>query len=68
MDRRQPGCLSGLLKLGILNVIYNFFQRRVGYGRRGSCAGLGCGTILFVLFIIIACYILFTTNWFQFGF
>lgn len=64
MDDR-PGCLGGLLRLFFLDMIFDFLQSRVGYGR-GGCLGCGCGTILLIIFIFIFFSILFNTDWFSF--
>jgi hypothetical protein len=64
----RPGCLSGLLKLAFLNVIFDFLQDRFGFGRGLSCTGCGCGFILLILFIALSCSVLTGTNWFEFGF
>ncbi len=66
MDRR-PGCLAGLLQLFLLDKAYDWLQNRVGYGR-GGCVGCGCGTILFILLIIIGLSIIFGTDWFRLSF
>lgn len=63
MDDR-PGCLSGLLKLFFLRAGYDWAQRNIGYGR-GGCAGCGCGTILFIIMVILFLSILFGTDWFD---
>jgi hypothetical protein len=65
MGRRRQGCLSGLLQLTFLNVIFNWMQTRFGFGRGASCSGLGCGLIMLILFIIFACSILGGTDWFR---
>ncbi len=67
MDDR-PGCLSGLLKLFLLNTLFDFLQDRFGFGRGVSCGGCGCGLILLLLSIAFTCSILFGTNWLDFGF
>lgn len=64
MDNR-PGCFGGLIRLFFLNTIYDWLQRRVGFGR-GGCVGCGCGCILLVVFIFIFLSILFGTNWTEF--
>ncbi|MEJ5225562.1 MAG: hypothetical protein WHV44_13985 [Anaerolineales bacterium] len=64
----RPGCLSGLLKLFLLDALFDWLQSRFGFGRGCSCSGCGCGVILFILFIIFACSILFSTNWTNLGF
>ena len=68
MNRREPGCLSGLLKLGFLTWIFDALQDRFGFGKGVSCSGCGCGMILLILFIVFACSIFSSTNWTQFGF
>ena len=62
MYRRGPGCLTGLLEMLALDVVFDWLQRRIGLGR-GGCAGCGCGLILLILFIIFFLSILFGTNW-----
>ncbi len=64
----QPGCLSGLLKLFLLDKLFDFLQARFGIGRGASCTGCGCGLILLVLGIVFTCSIVFNTNWFELGF
>lgn len=63
---QRPGCLSGLLKLFLLERVYSWLQRNFGFGR--GCLGVGCGVIFFILFVAFACSILFGTNWFDFRF
>ncbi len=65
MDNR-PGCLSGLLKLFLLDRLFNWLQGRFGFGR--GCMGVGCGVILLIVFIVLACSITGNTNWFRLGF
>jgi hypothetical protein len=62
----RPGCLSGLLKLFALGAIYKWLQRNFGFGR--GCLGTGCGIIFFVVAALFFCSIVFSTNWFDFGF
>ena len=64
MERRQ-GCLVGLFKLKVLDVVFDWLQDRFGFGRGCSCSGMGCGVILLILFIIFACSILTNTDWFR---
>ncbi len=64
MDRR-PGCLSGLLKMAFLNAIFDWLQDRFGFGRGFSCTGIGCGVILLILFLILACSVMTGTDWFR---
>jgi hypothetical protein len=67
MDDR-PGCLSGLLKLLLLNWLFDWLQERFGFGRGVSCGGCGCGVILLILFVILACSVITGTNWLELGF
>ena len=64
MDRR-PGCLSGLLQLAFLNVVFDWLQEKFGFGRGCSCTGMGCGVILLILFLIMACSVIAGTDWFR---
>lgn len=65
MDDR-PGCLSGLLKLFLLDKVFDWLQDRFGFGN--GCLGCGCGMILTVIFLILAASVIFGTNWFEIGF
>ncbi len=62
---RRPGCLAGLLKLFLLDVIFDWLQDRFGFGRGCSCTGMGCGLILLILFLILACSVITNTDWFR---
>jgi hypothetical protein len=62
----RPGCLSGLLKLTVLNFVFDWLQERFGFGRGCSCTGIGCGVILLILFVMFACSIVTGTDWFRF--
>ena len=64
----NPGCLSGLLKLFLLDKLFDFLQQRFGFGRGVSCTGCGCGLILLALSIFFTCSVIFNTDWFRFGF
>ncbi|NMC52607.1 MAG: hypothetical protein GYA48_03115 [Chloroflexi bacterium] len=65
MDDR-PGCLSGLLKLFLLDKLFDWLQERFGFGR--GCMGCGCGVILLVVFIMLAGSVILGTNWLEIGF
>lgn len=65
---RQQGCLTGLFKLLMLDVVFDWLQDRFGFGRGVSCTGCGCGFILLILFIALSCQVIFGTNWLQLGF
>lgn len=60
MDQR-PGCLGGLLRLFLLTWLFDWLQDNFGFGR--GCSGCGCGFILLIIFLIIACSILGGTDW-----
>ena len=62
---RRPGCLIGLLKLAFLNAIFDWLQDRFGFGRGFSCSGIGCGVILLIIFIVLACTTCASTDWFR---
>ncbi len=63
MERRQQGCLEGLLELFLLNTLFDWMERRFGFGRGCSCSGCGCGIILLIVFILLVCQIALGTNW-----
>jgi len=63
--KNRPGCLAGLLELFLLDKLFDWLQRKFGFGRGCSCTGIGCGFILLVFFLIFACSILTHTNWFR---
>ncbi len=65
MDRRGPGCLTGLLELFFLRSGYGWAQRNMGFGR-GGCSGCGCGFLLLIIFVILFFSIIFGTNWTDF--
>ncbi len=67
MDNRRPGCLSGLLKLFLLDKVFDWLQSRFGY-KSGSCMGCGCGTILLIIFIMLFISIIFGTDWLHLSF
>lgn len=67
MDNRRPGCLSGIFKLFLLDKVFDWLQRRFGY-KSGSCMGCGCGTILFIIFIMLFFSIIFGTDWLRLSF
>lgn len=59
----KPGCFSGLIKLFMLNWLFDWLQDRFGFGKGCSCSGIGCGVVLLIIFVIIACSILTGTEW-----
>ncbi|MFO7586284.1 MAG: hypothetical protein R6W69_16270 [Anaerolineales bacterium] len=64
---QNPGCLSGLLKLFLIDTIAQFMQRKFGL-KRGGCCGCGCGVIIFIIATTLICLTVFGTNWLNFGF
>ncbi len=62
MERRQ-GCLTGLLELFLLNKLFDWWQRRFGFGRGLSCTGCGCGLILVFIFIALFLSTCLGTDW-----
>jgi len=67
MNTQRPGCLSGFLKLFLLDKLYNWLQRTFGY-KSGSCMGCGCGFILMLIFLWLAASIIFGTDWLRLSF
>lgn len=63
----RPGCLSGLLKLFLIDAVFDLLQERIGYGRGGGC-GCGCGTLLFIISCLLTLSVLFGTDWLKPGF
>ncbi len=66
--RDRPGCLTGLLQLTFLNWIFDWLQEKLGFGRGVSCTGCGCGFILLLVFLAIACSIVSGTDWTSLSF
>ncbi len=62
--RNRQGCLAALLELFLLDKLFDWLQRRFGFGR--GCVGTGCGIILLIVFILLACSIVTRTNWLRF--
>ncbi|MBM3137208.1 MAG: hypothetical protein FJZ98_03355 [Chloroflexi bacterium] len=67
MDNRSPGCLSGLLKLFLLDKLFDWLQERFGY-KSGSCMGIGCGCILTIIFILLVMSVCLGTDWLRLSF
>jgi hypothetical protein len=59
---RRQGCLEGLLKLLLLTAVFDWLEDNVGFGR-GGCSGCGCGVVLLLIFLALACRIIFNTDW-----
>lgn len=64
----NPGCFSGLLKMFLLDALFDWLQSRFGFGRGCSCSGCGCGVILFIIFVGLMCSVLAGTDWSQLRF
>ncbi|MEW5939983.1 MAG: hypothetical protein AB1750_10000 [Chloroflexota bacterium] len=62
--RDRQGCLAGLLQLFLLDKLYDWLQKNIGFGR-GGCIGTGCGCILLILMILFACGIIANTDWLK---
>lgn len=56
--RDRPGCLTGLLELAFLTWAFDWLQDRFGFGKGCSCTGFGCGAILLLVFLLLACSVL----------
>ena len=65
--RDRDGCLEGILKLFLLTALFDWLEDRFGFGRGLSCGGCGCGIVLLVIFVIMACGIIGGTNWTRLG-
>lgn len=63
----RPGCVSGFLRLAMLNWVFDWLQSRFGFGRGLSCTGCGCGLILVLVFAALACSTVLGTDWFRLG-
>jgi hypothetical protein len=61
----RPGCLVGILQLLALTWLFDWLQDNFGFGKGCSCTGCGCGIILLVIFLTLACSIIFGTSWFK---
>jgi hypothetical protein len=64
----RPGCLGGLLRLAFVTAIFDWLEKRFGFGRGASCGGCGCGVLMLIIFIVIMCGICSGTNWSHFSF
>ena len=64
MKNRQ-GCLASLLELFLLDKLFNWLEQRFGIGRGCSCSGVGCGFVILVVAILLACSVITRTNWLR---
>jgi hypothetical protein len=67
MNERR-GCLGGILELFLVTALFDWLERRFGFGRGCSCTGLGCGLLILVVFACAFCSIVFNVDWTQFRF
>jgi len=63
----RPGCLTGILKIFLIEKIYTWLQAKFGFGK-GGCCGCGCGVLLLVIMIGFVCSVLTGTDWTRIGF
>lgn len=63
MSKDKQGCLVGLTKLFLLDKVIDYLQKRFGFGKGLSCSGIGCGIILLIIFIVLACSTITGTDW-----
>jgi len=63
--RQRQGCLEGLLEMFLLTAVFDWLQKRFGFGRGCSCTGFGCGFLLLIIFILLMCNIITGTNWLR---
>ncbi|NPV07268.1 MAG: hypothetical protein HPY83_04800 [Anaerolineae bacterium] len=62
---RRGGCLGGIIQLLLLSWLFDWLQQRFGFGRGCSCTGIGCGLIMLLVFLLLACNIITGTDWFR---
>lgn len=60
----RSGCLGALLQLFLLDRLFNWLQGLIGF-RSGKLIGCGCGPILTIIFILLACGVICNTNWLK---
>jgi hypothetical protein len=61
--RHHDCCLEGFFKLFLLTALFDWLQDNFGFGRGCSCTGVGCGFLMLIVFIVMACGIITDTNW-----
>jgi hypothetical protein len=61
--RERGGCLEGLFRLFLLTAAFDWLEKRWGFGRGCSCTGIGCGLIILLVFLVLACGTLTGTDW-----
>ncbi len=50
---QRGGCLGTILQFLLLGWLFEWLERRFGWGRGTSCTGCGCGLIILIVFIIL---------------
>jgi hypothetical protein len=63
MYRDRPGCLEGLFRLFLLNTLFSWLQRTIGFGR--GCGGFGCGVILLLVFGCLVVSTICQVDWLR---
>lgn len=53
------------MKLLFLTFIFDWLEDNFGFGRGLSCTGFGCGLLLLIIFILLACNVITTTDWLR---
>lgn len=61
MKNQNQGCLAGLTELFLLNKAFDWLQQKFGFSK--GCSGWGCGVILLIIFVLLACGIITNTSW-----
>jgi predicted PurR-regulated permease PerM len=61
------GFIAGLVKLLLLDWLFDWLQERFGFGRERSCLGCVLGVALLLIFAAIACAIITNTDWTRLG-
>jgi hypothetical protein len=56
------------MRLFMLRWLFDWLQQQFGFGRKQSCFGVGCGMILLLIFLVLACSTLTGTDWTRIGF
>jgi predicted PurR-regulated permease PerM len=63
MLEAASGFIGGLIKLLLLDWVFDWLQERFGFGRARSCIGCLLGVILLLVFAALACAIVTNTDW-----
>jgi hypothetical protein len=63
-DNRQ-GLLQGLVEMLALGAVFNWLEKRFGFGKGCSCTGFILGIIILCIALFLLCNILTGTNYFK---